>query len=219
MTNSPMRGAAFAAVLALFGCDQKTQVNREIEDLKKAQQDSPEEARKIEHDLNEAKKEVVRLEEKAALAKQGVTDQVLKEQEDVKKALGKQQQEVKEDVAEAQNEAQNLNKNVTSAQRELDKVQSAKRVQAKVETQTQVMPGATKVEVEKQQTQVPIEQNRLVERTNTQPAGPTEQRTTTTTGQAAADEQARLNEKPQIDEQMRTNQQARSGDQNRTAGH
>jgi hypothetical protein len=212
-------GAAAAAVFALLGCDQKGDVNKQIEELKAAQQDSPHEAQKLEQDLDKAKSEVVRLEEKTALAKQGVTDQVLKEQEDVKQALGKEQKNVKDDVSEAQQKAQALNKDVTSAQRELEKVQGAKRVQAEVKTETQVVPSATRVEVQKQQTQVPIEQNRLVESKSAQPTGPSEARTTTTTGQAAVDEQTRLNDQAQINEQLRKNQQARSSEQERRAAH
>lgn len=176
-------GAALAVVLALVGCDQKGDVNKQIEDLKEAERESPQQAAELKNELDKAKGDVVRLEEKVALAKQGVTDDVVKEQEELKQALGHQEREVQEDVKEAQGKARALNTDVNKAQGELQRVQSAQRVKAQVTTETQVVPSTTEVAVEKQQQQMPIEQNKLVERQNTQPA-PTTTTRSTTTGQA-----------------------------------
>lgn len=176
-----LSGATLAAALLVCGCNQKNEVQKEIQDLKSAEQNSPQEAAELEKQLQQAKGEVVNLEEKLALAKQGVTDDVLKEREDLKKALSEKGQEVKEEINEAQGKAQALNNDTERAQAELQRVQTAQRVQTNLKTETRVVPSEQATQVETQAQQVPIEQNKLVERPAQQNAAP-KTTTTTTTG-------------------------------------
>lgn len=179
-SKQSLAGTALAVVLSLVGCDQRGDVDKQIEDLKKAEQESPQKAQELNKELNEAKQNVVRLEEKHALAKQGVTDDVIKEKAELQKALGKEEQEVKKEVSEAQGKAHEHNTDVNAAQAELQKVQSAQQVKARVSTETQVVPNQNQMQVETRQQQIPIEQKQLVERKNEQPAvGATTTRSTT----------------------------------------
>jgi hypothetical protein len=173
-------GTALAVVLSMVGCDRKGDVDQQIEDLKKAEQQSPQKAQELNQELDEAKRNVVRLEEKHALAKQGVTDDVLKERAELQKALSNDEQEVKKEVNEAQGKAREHNSDVNTAQQELQKVQAAQQVKARVNTETEVVPNQNQVQVETRQQQVPIEQKQLVERKNEQPASGTTTRSTTT---------------------------------------
>ena len=63
MTKQIWIGGLLAANLMLLGCDRQSKVKEEVEDLKEAQQNSPQVAKDLENQALEAKKEVERLEE------------------------------------------------------------------------------------------------------------------------------------------------------------
>ena len=173
-------GPLFASVLGVLGCDRGTRVEHEMKELQEAQQESPQVANQLQRDLEKAKSDVVRLEEKVALAKQGVTDEVVEERNDVKEALKRQEEHVREEVAEAQGAAAAHNQAAGKAVQQLEKTQPAQRVEATVKTETRNVPTGASVEVNREQQQVPIENTRVIEQ-NRAPAGSTSTTTTTTT--------------------------------------
>jgi chromosome segregation ATPase len=160
------------AALAV-GCDKGSDVNKEVEDLKQAQQESPKVAGDLQRELDDKKAEVAQLQEKVALAKQGVTDDVVKEKNDVKEAMKNEAQEVREEIAEAQGAAKAHTDQSENAARQLEQTENAQRVKAQVKTETTVVPSETKTEVRTEQHQVPVENSRVVERrtTTTEAAG------------------------------------------------
>jgi hypothetical protein len=162
-------GALLAVGLGLLGCEHDSRVEHEIDDLKKAQQDSPKVAKELEEELAEAKAEVVRLEEKLALARQGVTTDVLEERKELKDALNSQTRDVKEEINEAQRAANEHNVESQVAQEQLKRAQPTEHVKAQVHTETQVTPAKTEVELKSEETSIPVQTNRVVERTTETP--------------------------------------------------
>jgi len=108
--------------------------------LREAQSRSPEVAKNLEADVAKAKAEVVRLEEKLALARQGITDDVLKERKDLQQSLHNQERHVQTEVSEAKREAEQHNEDTRKATEALQGTEPA-RVQAQVRTETQVTPA------------------------------------------------------------------------------
>jgi hypothetical protein len=161
--------ALLAAGVSLSGCDRESKIADEVGDLREAQQNSPKVAADLEQELARAKAEVVRLEEQLALARQGVTNDVIEERKELKNALNEQQKEVKEEITEAQKAAQQHNTESEVAQQELQRTQAKEVVKAQVRTETQVTPIGKEVEIHREQTSIPIETNRVVERTTETP--------------------------------------------------
>lgn len=138
-----LKQAAICTALALaLACQDrgKSDVEEEAKDLRAAQSHSPEVAKDLEGQLAKAKAEVVRLEQKLALARQGVTDDVLKERKDLQQSLQQQQRRVQEDINQAKREAAQHNEDMTKAAQALQETQPAQ-VQAKVNTETHVTPA------------------------------------------------------------------------------
>ncbi len=163
--------------LGAAGCERtgESEVSEEVKDLKEAQQESPAEAQNLRKQLEEKKSEVVKLEEKLALAEQGVTDRVVEERKDLEQAVRRQEQNVQQEVKEAQGAARVHNTDSERARRELEATQSPTRVEAQVNTERKVVPNDTTVEVQKQRQEIPIDTSRTVERqatTTEQPAAP-----------------------------------------------
>lgn len=154
---------ALAASLTMLGCDRESSVEHEVEELKEAQQESPQVAEDLRQQLEEAKSEVERLEEKLALAQQGVTDEVMEEREDVKQALKSAEQDVRDEVKEARGAAAEHNAATDKAIKHLEKTQPDQRVEAQVKTETTAVPTTSDVEVTREQKQIAIEKSRLVE--------------------------------------------------------
>jgi hypothetical protein len=152
-------------VLAVGGvaCNPGSDVNREAQDLKEAEQESPQVAQELRNELEKSKAQVAKLEEKLALAEQGVTDRVLEERKDLKEAVKAEEQEVNTEVKEAQGAAQRLNQDSERARTQLERTQNAQRVQAEVTTQRKAVPAGSEVEVVKEQKQVPVETTRMIE--------------------------------------------------------
>jgi chromosome segregation ATPase len=183
--QAKLTGVALTAALALAGCDRKDGVEHEIQDLKQAEQNTPKQAQELQQELDKAKGEVVQLEEKLALAKQGVTDEVVKERDELQRAVKDENTHVRNEIAQAQNQANELNAATQKAQAELQRVPTAERAQTQLKTETKVIPSERQVGVETQQQQVPINQQQLVERpAEKQPVKTTGSTTTGKTMQA-----------------------------------
>jgi transcription elongation GreA/GreB family factor len=177
-------GGLLAAGLLLGGCDRAAQVDNESKDLQQAQQEAPRVANDLQKDLDSAKAEVVRLEQKVAMAKEGVTDDVLKERDELKEALKKEDQHVRQEVNEAQGAARELNADSERAKQQLQQTQP-QHVEARVKTETQVVPSTSTVQVTKEQVQVPIDRTQVTESGRAQGKGAT---TTSTTASPTAPE-------------------------------
>lgn len=154
--------------LALAGCNQKDDVREEVKDLQRAQQEAPQKAQQLQQDLDQAKAHVAQLEQKLTMAKQGVTDDVLRQREDLKRAVKDDDKRVQNEVREAQGAAKMHNADVNKAQKELDQTQPAQRVETDVKTDTRVVPNQNKNEVVKDQKQVPVETTHIVEHKESQ---------------------------------------------------
>lgn len=157
-------GWLLIAALSVLGCDRGRNVNAEVEDLKRAQAESPNVAKDLQRELDEKKAEVVKLEEKVALAKQGVTDDVMKEKRDVEKAMKREEEHVRAKVEEARGAAREQTSQYEQAERQLEQTAGAKRVEAEVKTETRVVPSRTDTEVRTETQRVPIENTRVIER-------------------------------------------------------
>ena len=155
-------GALWALALCLGGCESR--VEREMEDLKKAEQNSPKVAADLERDLAKAKAEVVRLEEKLALARQGITDDVKEERKELQGALRKQGQEVKEEIGEAQRAAREHSAESNVAQQQLERTRPTEQVKADVHTDVERTPVRGEVEVQQKETTITVPQTEVKER-------------------------------------------------------
>jgi len=160
------RAYLLLAGLAVFGCEQdkRSEVGREVEDLRRAEQESPRVVQDLERRLAEAKNEVARVEQKLVLARQGITDDVMKERDELKQALNEQDKHVSREIREAQGAARNYNAESERARQELERTIPAEQVKTQVKTETQVVPGKTEVETQKEQVQIPVVKERVTER-------------------------------------------------------
>jgi chromosome segregation ATPase len=149
--------------LALAGCDRKDDVREQVKDVQQAQQKAPEKAQELQQDLEQAKARVAQLEQKLTMAKQGVTDDVIREREELKHAVKDDEKRVTNEVREAQSAAQMHNADVQKAQKQLDQTQPAQQVDTQVKTETRVVPNENKHEIVREQTQVPVDTTHIVE--------------------------------------------------------
>lgn len=180
-----IRHSGLACLVASLGlslaCEQGSHVEAETRDLAEAQNNTGNVAKDLEAKLQEAKAEVIELEKKLALAREGVTDDVLRERSELQGALDSQRREVQEEVNEAQREAQVLNKDADKAMQQLRQTQPPAQVDARLNTETNVVRGT-------QQTVESPPRNELVpvrggpEQQPTQ--GPAEVKSTTSTTHA-----------------------------------
>jgi hypothetical protein len=162
------------AVLAagfVFGCKQmeeqrgEKRIEREIADLQEARGRSGEEAKRIEGELASAKQRVSELEKKLTLARQGITDEVIKERNELSEALQREGKEVRGEVSEAKKSAQEHNVATDKAAEVLRETTPPKDVAAEVETRTEVTPSSPQpVEETRKKESIEIEQVRGVER-------------------------------------------------------
>lgn len=169
-----------AACIGALACDQQREVQQEAQDLREAQGQVGNVTAELQEDLEKAKAEVVRLEEKLALARQGVTDEVLSERRELEKSLKEQEREVEGEIQEAKREAQKHNQDSVQAARELEKTAPPARVEAKVSTETQVVERQrTPVQTTERQELIPVKG------TSTADAGADSERTDRTNRPAA----------------------------------
>jgi hypothetical protein len=110
-----------AACLALaFGCDgEQTEVQRQTRDLQEAQKNIGKVTQELESELAKSKADVIRLEQKVAMARQGMTDDVLENQKELQEALKEQEQKVQSELGEAKREAQIHNRDTEAALKQL----------------------------------------------------------------------------------------------------
>lgn len=112
-------GMLTACVALAFGCDTQTEVQRQTRDLQEAQKNVAKETQDLEAQLERAKADVIRLEQKVALARQGLTDDVLENQKELQQALQAQEKRVAEEVGEAKREAQIHSRDTEAALKQL----------------------------------------------------------------------------------------------------
>lgn len=99
-------GTLTACVALAFGCDEQTEVQRQTHELEEAQKNVPAVTQELESQLEQARAEVARLEQKVALARQGLTDDVLENQKELQAALQEQERVVETELGQAKREAQ-----------------------------------------------------------------------------------------------------------------
>jgi hypothetical protein len=108
-----------ACVALAFGCDQQTEVQRQTHDLQEAQKNVAQVTQELEGELERAKADVIRLEQKVALARQGLTDDVLENQKELQAALQAQERRVSDELGEAKREAQIHSRDTEAALKQL----------------------------------------------------------------------------------------------------
>jgi hypothetical protein len=159
-------GALWGLALCLGGCESR--VERATEDLKEAERDSPKVAAELEHKLAKAKAEVARLEEKLALARQGITDDVREERKDLEQALKRQGQHVQEEIGEAQRAAQQHRADSNAAEQQLERTKPTEQVKASVHTEVERTPVRGEMEVEQKETTITVPNTQVKEVPSTQ---------------------------------------------------
>jgi hypothetical protein len=98
--------AVMASIAWMAACDQQTEVQRQTHDLQQAQKDVGKVTQQLESDLAKARADVATLEQKLAMARQGLTDDVLENQKELQEALQAQEHNVKNEIGQAQREAE-----------------------------------------------------------------------------------------------------------------
>jgi chromosome segregation ATPase len=158
VTMDRYRAIGFVATcIAALACDQQREVQQEAQELREAQNRVGNVTAELQADLDRAKAEVVRLEEKLAMARQGITDEVLSERKELQESLKEQEREVTGEVQEAKREAQKHNEDSAQAARELEKTAPPAKVEAKVSTETQVVERTrTPVQTTERQELIPV---------------------------------------------------------------
>jgi len=112
-------GTLTACVALAFGCDEKTEVQRQTHDLQEAQKNVAQVTQELEGELERAKADVIRLEQKVALARQGLTDDVLENQKELQVALQAQERRVSDELGQAKREAQIHSRDTEAALKQL----------------------------------------------------------------------------------------------------
>jgi hypothetical protein len=156
-------GLTAVVALTLIGCNRRDDVRKEVQQLHEAEQAAPQKAEELQQQLDGAKAHVAQLEQKLTLARQGVTDEVLRARQELKSAVNRNQKEVNQEVKEAQGAANQHNADVEKAQKALEQTQPAGRVETKVKTETRVVPNQQNTDVVRERQQVPVDQTRMVE--------------------------------------------------------
>lgn len=140
-----IRSSKFACLAVSLGlslaCNQRPDIEAETRDLAEARNNTGNVVKDLETRLDKAKAEVVELEKKLALAREGVTDDVIKERAELEGALNAQRQEVQKDINEARRESEVLNKNSDRAMQQLEETQPPAQVDARLKTETDVVRG------------------------------------------------------------------------------
>lgn len=146
-----------AACVAALACDQQREVQEEAQDLREAQKNVGGVTSELQAELERAKAEVARLEEKLAMARQGITDEVLSERKELQESLKEQEREVRGEVQEAKREAELHNRDTERATQELQQTQPPARVEAEVSTKTEVVERPrTPAQVTESQELIPV---------------------------------------------------------------
>lgn len=137
-----IRHWGFACLSASLGlalaCEKGSNVEAETRDLAEAQKNTGNVAQDLEAQLEKARAEVVELEKKLGLAREGITDDVLQQRAELQQALDSQRRELQEDINEAQREAQALNKDTDRAIQQLQQTQA--QVDNRLDTEANIPP-------------------------------------------------------------------------------
>jgi len=99
-------GVATACIMLAFACDEQTEVQRQTHELEEAQKSVAKVTEQLATDLDKAKGDVARLEQKLAMARQGLTDVVFENQRELHDALKAQEHKVETELKEATHEAE-----------------------------------------------------------------------------------------------------------------
>lgn len=141
-----IRNWGFACLAASLGlslaCNQGSKIESETRDLAEAQKNTGDVAKDLEARLQKAKAEVVELEKKLALAREGITDEVMQERAEVEGAIDSRRREVQKEIQEARRESQVLNKDMDRATQQLQQTQPPAQVDTRLKTETDVVVGA-----------------------------------------------------------------------------
>jgi hypothetical protein len=106
-------------MLLALACDEQTEVQRQTRELQAAQKDVARVTEQLGSDLDKAKGDVVRLEQKLAMARQGLTDDVLENQRELQEALKTQEHKVETELNEATREAEIHSRDTQAALQQL----------------------------------------------------------------------------------------------------
>lgn len=117
--QSSALGVWSVCVALVTACDHDTEVQRQTRELEAAQKEVPEVTAQLEKDLTRTRGEVVQLEAKLALARQGLTEDVIENQRELEQALKDQQQQVRTELGEAQREAEIHDRDTAAALKQL----------------------------------------------------------------------------------------------------
>lgn len=142
--------------LLVGACERDGGIRSEVEDLKEARQETGQVVQDLQQQLQEAKAQVARLEERLTLARQGVTDEVLEERQDLQEAVKNEQADLRQNVNEIQKEAQQQNAAASAAERQLEQTQPAE-VETRVNTETQVTRQPSDVDVATERETIEVE--------------------------------------------------------------
>jgi uncharacterized protein (DUF342 family) len=165
-------GAMAVLALAVLGCNRRDDVRQEVQDLHEAEQAAPKKAQELQQQLDDAKTHVAQLEQKLTLARQGVTDDVLRARQELKSAVKQDEHRVNEEVQQAQGAANQHNQDLQKAQKAREQTQPAGRVETEVKTETHVVPTDKNTGVVHERQAVPIDRTRMVEEQKQQPQQP-----------------------------------------------
>jgi len=159
-------GTLLSLGMALAGCQaaRESEVRREMEDLQEAKQKAPEVANNLQKQVEQAKAKVVRLEEELAMARQGITKDVIEERKELKNALSRQGKQVNEEVQQAEQASRTYSQEAQQAGQRLQETQQQNKVEAEVRTETRVVPAEQQPEVTTQRETIPIERTRVIDR-------------------------------------------------------
>jgi hypothetical protein len=156
MFNSKFGPVAISLLLAAACNRGRSDVQQQTQELREAQNNSPKVAKDLEADLEKAKAEVVRVEKKLALARQGITDDVIAERKDLEQSLRAQGQKVQGEIDEAKHLSEANQQDTAKATQQLQETQMPARVEAEVQSQSNVVPSTTRVETTQRQELIPV---------------------------------------------------------------
>lgn len=168
-----VKGSAFWGMVAAGGIligacqsqESDSQVERRIDEVRAARENAPQEAQRLEQELEEAKARVAELERQLALARQGITDEVVEAEQKLQESVQRREQNLLEESQQLQQEAREHNEATEAAQRELERTPRIDRVETDVETDTRVVPSEQQgVPRERRQTEIPVEGTRVAPR-------------------------------------------------------
>jgi LAS superfamily LD-carboxypeptidase LdcB len=157
MFNFCKAGAVATCLLLAAACKTEgSDVQQQTRELREAQNNSPKVAKDLEADLEKAKAEVVLLEKKLALARQGITDDVIAERKDLEQSLRAQDQKVRSEIDKAKRASEANSQDTAKAAQQLEQTKMPARVEAEVQSRSNVVPSATKVETTERQELIPV---------------------------------------------------------------